>query len=132
MDQNAVIFSDFARRAKEKIEEKKKRRTKTLHVGESDVDITIRGLSEQEFRDCNDFSDDSLVVDKYMIYMSCKDLHEPAEELVKSGTIKHHYEICDMFSIADRTEIAKQILKLSGIYDESTVKPIDEVEETKN
>ena len=129
---NTIIFSDFARRAKEKIEEKKKRRTKKLRIEESGIEITIRGISEQELTECTEFSDDSLIADKYMIYMACDDLHEPASQLVSDGTIKHHYEICDMFTLADRREIAQQIMRLSGMYAESTVKPVDEVEETKN
>ena len=130
--ENTIIFSDFARRAKEKIEEKKKRRTKTLYVEEADVNITVRGISEQELAECTEFSDDSLITDKYMIYLACDDLHEPASQLVSDGAIKHHYEICDMFTLADRREIAQQIMRLSGMYAESTVKPVDEVEEVKN
>lgn len=129
---NTQIFNDFARRAKEKIEQRKKKMTKKLRVESSGVDITVRGLSEQEISECTEFSDDSIVVDKYLIYMSCRELQENAGTLVEAGVISRHYEICDMFSSADRRSIAEEILKLSGIYDEPSVKPIDEVAETKN
>lgn len=133
MEQEKIsVFNDFSRRAKEKIEARKKNKTKQLYIGDCDVTITIRGMSEQEINDVNEFSNNSLENDKYLIYMSCKELQAEAEALVNDGTINKHYEIANMFSIADRNAIANEILKLSGIFDESTVKAVDEIEETKN
>lgn len=129
---NTVIFSDFARRAKEKIEEKKKRNVKKIHIGDCGLDITIRGLTEQEINDVYEFSDKSLENDKYMIYMASKELQEEAGALVESGTIAKHYQITEMFSYLDRSRIAEEILMLSGIRGDSTVEVIDEVEEAKN
>ena len=79
-----------------------------------------------------EFSDDSLVADKYLIYMSCPEIQENAGRLVEAGVIGKHYEICDMFSGADRRSIAEEIMKLSGVYDEPSVKTIHEVGEAKN
>lgn len=132
MDNNTSTFNDFTRRAKERIEAKKKLRTRKLFVGAAGVEITVRGLTEQEIIDCTDFSDDSLVNDKYTMYMSCRELQENAGALVDAKVIKNHYDICDMFSAADRHAIMDVILELSGLNDESTVKPVDEVEEAKN
>lgn len=129
---NTVIFSDFARRAKEKIEEKKKRNVKKIHIGDCGLDITIRGLTEQEINDVYEFSDKSLENDKYMIYMASKELQEEAGALVESGIIAKHYQITEMFSYLDRSRIAEEILMLSGIRGDSTVEVIDEVEEAKN
>lgn len=131
MDNNN-IFNDFARRAKERIEAKKKQRTKRLSVEAAGVEITVRGLTEQELADCSEFSDDGLVNDKYTIYMACRELQENAGALVEAGVIKNHYDICDMFSMADRNAVVNVILELSGFKEESTVKPIDEVDEAKN
>ncbi|HBV83925.1 MAG: hypothetical protein OSJ73_08190 [Lachnospiraceae bacterium] len=132
MGNHTDVFSDFARRAKERIEQRKKKVTKRLRVESAGVDITIRGLTDQEISDCMEFSDDSLVADKYLIYMACPELQENAAALVEAKVIKQHYEICDMFSGADRRSIAEEIMKLSGVYEESSVKSIDEVAEAKN
>ena len=129
---NTIIFSDFARKAKERIEARKKLRTKRFFVAAADVTLTLRGLTEQEISDCAEFSDNSIANDKYAIYMACRELRENAQSLVDEGVINHHYEICDMFSNADRHAIAEEIFRLSGVYDEPSVKPIDEVEEVKN
>ena len=131
MEQN-IIFHDFARRAKEKIEAKKKMKTKKLYIGDCDVTITVRGMTEQEINDCSNFSDDSLECDKYLIYMACKELQEEADSLVKAGVIDQHYKIADMFNNADRRAIAEEIFTLSGLDDECPVKPADEIEEAKN
>lgn len=130
--ENITVFNDFARRAKERIEERKKRRTKQFFVEAEGVTLTLRGLTEQEFSECNDFSEDSLTNDKYGIYMACQELQENAQALMDGGVIKHHYEICDMFSNADRHALMEEILRLSGLYEEASVKPLDEVAEAKN
>ena len=127
-----MIFNDFARRAKERIEAKKKQRTKKLFVEAAGVEITVRGLTEQEIIDCSEFSDDSFVNDKYTMYMACRELQENAGALVEAKVIKNHYDICDMFSTVDRHAIVNVILELSGLNEESSVKPVDEVEEAKN
>ncbi len=132
MNDNMAVFDDFARRAKERIEQRKKKITKKLRVEAAGVDITIRALTDQEISECMEFSDDSLVVDKYLIYMSCPELQENAGTLVEAGVIGKHYEICDMFSGADRRSIAEKIMEISGVYDKPSVKPINEVAETKN
>lgn len=131
MDNNNV-FNDFARRAKERIEARKARRTKRLSVGDPGVEITVRGLTEQEILDCTEFSDNSIVNDKYTMYMACRELQENAKVLVDAGVIKDCHDICDMFSNADRHAIMDVILELSGLNEAPTVKPIDEVDEAKN
>lgn len=132
MSDKPTVFGDFATRAKERIELRKKQRTKKLFVGAVGVEITVRGLTEQEIIDCTEFSDNSLINDKYTMYMACRELQENAKSLVDSGVIKNHYDICDMFSSADRRVIVEAILELSGLNEESTVKPVDEIEEVKN
>ena len=132
MSDKPTVFGDFARRAKERIELRKKQRTKKLFVGAVGVEITVRGLTEQEIIDCTEFSDNSLINDKYTMYMACRELQENAKSLVDSGVIKNHYDICDMFSGADRRVIVEMILELSGLNEQSTVKPVDEIEEVKN
>lgn len=131
MEQN-IIFHDFARRAKEKIETRKKMKTKKLYIGDCDVTITISGLTEQEINDVNAFSEDTLECDKYLIYMACRELQEEADSLVKAGVIDQHYKIANMFKYADRRAIAEEIFTLSGINDKCTIKPVDEIEEAKN
>lgn len=130
--ENRTVFNDFARRAKERIEERKRLRTKQVFVEAAGVTLTLRGLTEQEFLDCSDFSDNSITNDKYALYMACRELQENAQALMDDGVIKHHYEICDMFSNADRHALMDEILRLSGLNEESSVKPINEVEEVKN
>jgi len=78
MNDNTAVFSDFARRAKERIEQRKKKITKKLRVEAAGVDITIRALTDQEISECMEFSDDSLVVDKYLIYHAVR-LHSPVK-----------------------------------------------------
>ena len=77
-----VIFEAFARKAAERIEERKKLRTMRLMVKSVGMEVEIRGLTEEEIRDCMDFSDESIEVDKYTIYMASPTLQNAAKILV--------------------------------------------------
>ena len=48
MKDNTAVFNDFARRAKERIEQRKKKITKKLRVEAAGVDITIRALTDRK------------------------------------------------------------------------------------
>lgn len=123
----AEIFQMFAEKAKAKIEERKKRNTKTVYVGAIDQKITLRGLSDVEFNECNEYSQDGITNDKYTLYRACKDLQELASYMKEEQMIKTELEVVEMFSTADRTKLVNIILELSGFYDKTTVKEDEEV-----
>lgn len=126
------IFKSFAEKARKKLEAKKKQRTEKIHIPDLEETITITALTDREFADISEFSEDEIINDKYMIYMSSPELQELAKELKENGDIKNYYEVADIFRRADRRKIAKRILEISGIYEESDIKVIKETEEVKN
>lgn len=126
------IFKSFAEKARKKLEAKKKQRTEKIHIPDLEETITITALTDQEFADISEFSEDDNINDKYMIYMSSPELQELAKELKENGDIKNYYEVVDIFRRADRRKIAKRILEISGIYEESDIEVIKETEEIKN
>lgn len=132
MEEKKEIFISFAEKARKKLEAKKKKRTEKLQVPDLDETITITALTDQELADVSEFSEEDSINDKYMIYMSSPELQELAKELKENGDIKKHYEVVDIFRRADRRKIAKRILEISGIYEESDIKVIKETEEVKN
>ena len=125
------VFISFAEKAKKKLNARKKQRAEKLYIPDLDETITITALTDQEFADISDFSEDSNTNDKYMIYMSSPELQELAKELKESGEIQNHCDVADIFKRADRREIARKILEISGVYEESTVTVISEPEEIK-
>lgn len=122
-------FEVFAKRAKAKIEERKKTRRKMMHIGDLDMDIEIRGLSDQELNECMEYSENEFANDKYTLYFASRTLQELAMYMKGEGQIERELEVVDMFSRADRKRLLHEILNLSGINDNTTV---SEVEETKN
>ena len=126
------IFRSFAEKARKKLEEKKKQRMEKIHIPDLEETITITALTDREFADISEFSEDEIINDKYMIYMSSPELQELAKELKENGDIKNYYEVVDIFRRADRRKIAKRILEISGIYEESDIEVIKETEEIKN
>ncbi len=126
------IFRSFAEKARKKLEEKKKQRMEKIHIPDLEETITITALTDQEFADISEFSEDDNINDKYMMYMSSPELQELAKELKENGDIKNYYEVVDIFRRADRRKIAKRILEISGIYEESDIEVIKETEEIKN
>lgn len=126
-DNKMIVFESFAKKAAAKLQERKKLKTKKLYIGDLDETIEIRGLTDQEFQDCSEYSDNGILVDKYTVYYASKDLQSLASMLVEQGVIKEHLEVMDMFTPSDRSQLAKEVMKLSGVMDDTTVKELDEV-----
>lgn len=126
-DNKPIAFESFAKKAAAKLQERKKLKTKKLYIGDLDETIEIRGLTDQEFQDCSEYSDNGILVDKYTVYYASKTLQDLASNLVEQGVIKEHLEVMDMFTPADRTALANEVMKLSGVMDGTTVKELDEV-----
>ena len=123
-------FKSFADKAVKKMEERKKRKVKRYYVGDLDEEIELRGLSSEEFNDCLNYSENNVLVDKYTIYYASKTLQELAEYMVKEGILKEHLQLMDMFSPADRTMLANEVLDLSGVKDKSTVSDVEELKKS--
>ena len=126
-DTNTIVFNSFAKKAAAKLQERKKLKTKKLYSGDLDETIEIRGLTDQEIQDCAEYSENGIESDKYMIYYASKTLQNLANELVQQEVITKHLEVMDMFTPADRSQLAKEVMKLSGVTDATTVKELDEV-----
>ena len=126
-----AIFREFAEKAKKRIEERKKFKTKQVYVEKADVNLTLHGLTEEEISECTEMYDSALENDKYTIYLACKELQEVSGILVEEGILKENerYKITDMFDLPDRTALTNEILALSGFGGASSVR---EVEEVKN
>ena len=125
-----LTFKSFAEKAVKRMEERKKRKVKKYYIGDLDEEIVLRGLSSEELNDCLDYSKDTVLVDKYTFYYASKTLQELAEYMVNEGIVKEHIQIMDMFSPADRTKLANEVLALSGMKDKSTVSDVDELKKS--
>lgn len=143
MDNNkTVIFQDFARKAKMRLEEKKKKRTEKLYVNDVDMTLTIRGISDEEYAEISEMDNMSEIDrDKYLIYYVCPELQETAGIMVDEGSLTEakRYKIADIFRPVDRTEICRRILAISGLLGAPSVmdimelpEKISEVDEIKN
>jgi hypothetical protein len=134
MDSKTIVFNDFARKAKERIEARKKLNTRQFLVADAGVTVTLQGLTEQEIQECTERFESSLENDKYTLYMACPELQEASKVMTEDGSLKEseRYKITEMFSLADRNALVKAVLDLSGFNQKSSVKPVDEVQETKN
>lgn len=134
MDQNkAVIFEQFAKKAKERIEERKKLHKEELEIGSIGMAMEIRGLSDAELNEVYEFSDDAVENDKYAVYFASSTLQEAAKVMVQNGSLQagKEYTITDMFTQTERRYIAERILKLSGVGGEADIR-VKEKEEVKN
>lgn len=137
-DDKTVIFQDFARKAKQRIEEKKKKKTKKLYVKDLDMELTVRGISDEEYEEISEMNLSEINRDKYLIYYVSEELQEAASVMVAEGSLMEgeRYKIVDMFRAVDRTAICREILTLSGLLGESSVqdagKRFSEIDEVKN
>lgn len=133
-DNKEAVFRQFAEKARKRIEERKKRNTRQFYIGDADVTVTLHGLTEEEISESMEMYESSLESDKYIIYLACNELQEASRIMVEAGELKEHerYKITDMFSLADRRALAGEVLALSGMNGESSMKAISETEEIKN
>lgn len=132
MNDKVAVFEAFAKKAAQRLEERKKHRTERLYVKSLDAEIEIRGLSDAELNDCFEFSDDAMEIDRYTIYMASQTLQEAGKVLVENGDLQQEYKIVDMFSLTERRYIAGRILELSGAAGNAGIEIVKETEEVKN
>lgn len=126
-----AVFQNFMQKAAKRIEGKKVRRYQTLYVPSLDETIKIRNLDYPEIVECTQVEeeDDPNAADKYTIYLAVvePDLKQAAQEMKEQGLITRYTEIVDIFEMHEVTEIATQIMKLSGVIGDKKVRVIEEL-----
>lgn len=127
-----MVFEDFAKKALKRIEEKKKFKTKLVRVKDLDLEIKLRGLTNQEIIECTEYSDEALKNDYYTIYYASETLQELAKYMVEKSMIKEHCMVCEMFRIVDRNKLVNIIMELSGAIGATSIEEVNEIEEIKN
>ena len=121
------VFKSFTNKAIKRFQEKKVRKYRTLHIPSLDENIKIRNLDYPEIEDENDPN----AADKYTIYLAVVEpnLKEVAQEMMNQGLIQTYPEVVNIFEMSEITEIATEIMKLSGVLGN---KKVTVVEELKN
>lgn len=126
-----AVFQSFMQKAAKRIVEKRVRRYQTLYVPSLDETIKIRNLDYPEIVECTQIEeeDDPNAADKYTIYLAVvePDLKQAAQDMKEQGLITRYTEIVDIFEMHEVTEIAMQIMKLSGVLGDKKVRVIEEL-----
>jgi hypothetical protein len=134
MDQEKEkMFSAFTEKAVRRLQEKKTRKSETLHIQSLNENIKIQSLTYPEIVECMEIEDknDPNKSDKYAIYLAVvePDLRKVAVELKDRGEISEYPDVTDIFDMDEVRQIALEIMKLSGA---SGNKKVTVVEELKN
>lgn len=128
-----AVFEAFTAKAMKRMEEKKVQKREVLHIPSLDQNITIRGLDYSEVVECSKIEDDEdpNKSDKYAIYLAVvePDLKQVAMTMKDQGAIKEYPEVVDIFEMTEITQIATEVMKLSGAIGG---KKVTVVEELKN
>lgn len=132
MSETNQIFSAFAQKAAQRLDDKKVMKKARLYIPSLDEEITIRGLNRKEVLECmslEDTDDDPDCSDNYSIYLSVVEpnLKEIAKELKDAGKIIEYMEVCNIFEMHERNSIAQEILKLSGVVGDKRVAVVSEL-----
>ena len=110
-----------------------KDKSEVLHIPSLDENIKIRNLDYPEIVECTEIEDenDPNAADKYTIYLAVVEpnLKEVAQEMMNQGLIQTYPEVVNIFEMSEITEIATEIMKLSGVLGN---KKVTVVEELKN
>lgn len=133
MEQKKDIFQAFTAKAMKRLQEKKTRKYRTLYIPSIDENIRIRNLDYSEIVECSEIEDksDPNKADKYAIYLAVvePELKEVAIAMKEQGAINEYLEVTDIFDMTEITQIATEIMKLSGAIGN---KKVTVVEELKN
>ncbi len=125
------IFKSFTNKAIQRLKDKKVRKYETLYVPSIDQNIKIRNLDYPEIVECTEIEDtsDPNASDKYCIYLAVvePDLKAVAMEAKEQGAIKTYPDIVDIFDMSEITDIAMEIMKLSGVIGSKKVKVVEEL-----
>lgn len=130
MDSEKKSFlAEFSRRAVQRIQDKNKKipKYRTLRIPSMNIDMRFRNLFYDEITECMSLedADDPSRSDKYCIYLAAVEpsLKDVAKEIMESEsglpadqrTLMEPQDVVKMFDIGEITEIAKQIMDLSGV-----------------
>lgn len=126
-------LAEFSRRAMQRLQDKKIPKFLTLHIPSLDIDMKIRSLTHNEITECMNMEDngDSKRSDKYCIYLAAVEpsLKDAAKELMKTEadlpadqrTVLEPLDIVNIFDMSEVTEIAMEVMKLSGVIGTKSV-----------
>lgn len=125
------VFQAFTEKAVQRLKEKKTRKTETLYVPSLDESIKIQSLIYPEIVECMEIEDenDPNAADKYSIYLAVvePDLKAVAVKLKERGEIKEYLEVVDIFNMGEISEIAMEVMKLSGVTGNRKVTVVEEL-----
>ncbi len=126
-----VVFQAFAAKAVKRLQEKKVRKTETLHIPSLDENIVIQSLTYPEIVECTEIEDsnDPNKADKYAVYLAVvePDLRKLAVELKDHGEIREYTQIVDIFDMSEVTQIAMEVMKISGATGDRKVTVVSEL-----
>lgn len=126
-----LVFKSFTEKAIQRMQDKKVRKYRVLHIPSLDENIKIRNLDYPEIVECTriEEDDDPNAADKYTIYLAVvePDLKEVAQEMKDQGLIRTYPEVVNIFEMSEVTEIATEIMKLSGVFGNKKVTVVDEL-----
>ncbi|MEA4941922.1 MAG: hypothetical protein VB094_05190 [Oscillibacter sp.] len=129
-------LSEFSRRAMQRLQDKKIPKYRLLHIPSLDTDIKIRSLTYEEIRECTEI-EDSDRADKYSVYLSVvePDLRKTAKEVMEAEaelpadqrSLKEALDIVSIFEMSEQTDIALQIMELSGVMNTPKVTVVEQL-----
>lgn len=129
-------LSEFSRKAMQRLQDKKIPKYRLLHIPSLDTDIKVRSLTHEELVECTEI-EDSDRADKYSIYLSVvePDLRKAAKEVMETEaelpadqrTLKEALDIIGIFEMSEQTEIALQVMELSGVLNTPKVTVVEQL-----
>lgn len=126
-------LAEFSRRAMQRLQDKRLPKFLTLHIPSLDIDLKIRSLTNNEITECMEMEDngDRKRSDKYCIYLAAVEpsLKDAAKEVMNNEaalpadqrTVLEPLDIVNIFDMSEVTEIAMEVMKLSGVIGAKSV-----------
>lgn len=124
-------LSAFAQKALQRLHDKKSIKYATLFIPSLDETIKIRNLSYVEIVEISEIDEtsDPNRSNKYTVYNSVVEpnLKDIASELKNAGEITEYMDVIDMFTLSEISEIASEVMILSGAMGNKKVAVVEEL-----
>ena len=125
-------LSELAMRISGALEDKRRVKTRKVHIEELEMDFTLEGLPAEKLEEILGTPLSAEQKARMLVYEAAPALHDAAKELAAAGVIGDNVDVLKAFHTHEMILLMQEVLKLSGASGKNRVILDEEVETLKN
>lgn len=125
-------LSELAMRISGALEDKRRVKTRKVHIEELEMDFVLEGLPAEKLEEILHSAMPKEYKARAIVYEAAPGIHDTAKELVAAGEIGDCVDIIKVLSLEEVGLLVQEIYRLSGMIDKNRITLGEEVENLKN